>query len=117
MNWYLAVLKKYADFSGRARRKEFWMFTLINTIIALVLFMLFTVESLSSIVLVLSIIYLLATFIPNLAVTVRRLHDTNRSGWMLFVSCIPVVGYFIFLYFLCNDSTPGDNLFGGNPKV
>jgi len=114
MNWYLEVLKKYAVFSGRARRMEYWMFVLINFIIALVLGV---IEGLLGITYsVLSTLYSLAVLIPSLAVAVRRLHDTNRSGWWILINLIPVIGWIIFIVFAAQDSQPGTNQYGPNPK-
>ena len=119
MNWYLEVLKKYAVFSGRARRKEYWMFTLVNGVIAFVLGM---IEGLTSDVSstdpgALGIIYGLAVFIPSIAVAVRRLHDTDRSGWWLLIALIPLIGAVALIVFLVFDSHPGDNRYGANPKT
>ena len=107
MNWYLEVLKKYAVFSGRARRKEYWMFALSNGIIV---FVLSIIEGLADIAGVLSSLYSLAVLIPGIAVAVRRAHDTNHSGWWLLV---PVAG----LIFLVQDSQAGENQYGPNPKA
>ena len=108
MNWYVEVLKKYAVFEGRARRKEYWMFALFNFIISAVLAMLSfgTLEA----------IYGLAVFVPSMAVSVRRLHDVNRSGWWLLIGLIPVVGILVLIYFCIQDSTAGTNAYGLNPK-
>lgn len=114
MNWYLEVLKKYAVFSGRARRKEYWMFVLFNLIISLVLGF---VEGLVGGPGIIGTIYGLAVLIPGIAVSVRRLHDTNRSGWWLLIAFVPLVGVIMLLIFMAADSTPGDNQFGSNPKT
>lgn len=119
MSWYLAALKKYAVFSGRARRKEYWFFVLFNVIIAFVLglidgFLGFTTEYGIGI---LGGLYALAVFIPGLAVTVRRLHDTNRSGWMLLLGLIPFIGFIILLVFYFQDSDSVANKYGENPKL
>ena len=116
MNWYLGVLKKYAVFSGRARRKEYWMFVLFNIIITGVLEILLFATNSSVIVTILLGIYGIGVIIPSLAVVVRRLHDTNKSGGFIFISLIPLVGTIILLVFLCQDSTPGENRFGPSPK-
>ncbi len=119
MNWYLSVLKNYATFSGRARRKEYWMFALFNIIILLVLSVIDATLGLVSYELgigILSGIYMLATFIPNIAVSIRRLHDTNRSGWWLLLYIIPIIGFVVLLIFVCSDSQPGSNRYGDNPK-
>lgn len=120
MNWYLQVLQKYAVFSGRARRKEYWFFILFNFIIALVLGFidnLFGTVTAETGIGFLSGFYSLAVLIPGLAVAVRRLHDTDRSGWWLLISLIPVIGVLVILFFLVLDSQPGDNQYGANPKA
>lgn len=118
MNWYFEVLKKYADFSGRARRKEYWFFTLFNLIISLALGFADGMLGLahSSGWGPLGGIYTLAVLIPGLAVSVRRLHDTGRSGWYLLMAFIPCVGGIILLIYFIEDSQPGDNEYGPNPK-
>ncbi len=119
MNYYLDVLKKYAVFSGRAQRKEFWMFSLISTIVALVLVVIdgalgtFDAESEMGL---LSGIYLLAIILPMLGLSIRRLHDTGRSGWWLLISIIPLIGTITLLVFYCLDSAPEENQYGDNPK-
>ena len=112
MNWYLKVLKQYAVFSGRARRKEYWMFFLFNLLISLALAFM---EGLLGIARnndqsVLSNIYSLAVLIPSIAVGIRRMHDTNRSGWWLL---LPIVN----LIFLAQDGQSGENRFGPDPKA
>jgi uncharacterized membrane protein YhaH (DUF805 family) len=113
MNWYLAVLKKFAEFSGRARRKEYWMFVLINLIISLVLTGLDVALNIG----LLSGLYSLAILVPSLAVGVRRLHDINKSGWSLLIGLIPLVGFIILILWLAKDSDAGDNTYGPNPKA
>lgn len=113
MAWYLKVLKDYAVFTGRARRTEYWMFTLINFIICMVLF---AIEAVIGTLGIITMLYGLAVLIPGLAVSIRRLHDTDRSGWWLLVGFIPVVGGLILLVLMVLDSTPGENRFGHNPK-
>ena len=115
MNWYLEVLKKYATFEGRARRTEFWMFALINFIINTVLSIIQRSTG-STALLVISVIYGLAVLIPGIAVTVRRLHDTGRSGGWWFIVLIPIVGAIILIVFCAQDSQPGPNQYGPNPK-
>ena len=112
MSWYLRVLKKYAVFQGRAQRKEFWMFALFNFIIGVVLGLfegalgIFPDAEES----VLANIYTVAVLIPGLAVGVRRMHDTDHSGWWIIVP-------FVNFYFWCIDGTSGDNRFGSDPKA
>lgn len=114
MNYYLKCWKYYADFSGRACLSEYWMFVLINLLIGLLLAVPeFVMGREASI---LSSIYSLIVFIPSLAVFVRRLHDVGKSGWMFFVSFIPVVGIIWLLILLCTDSQEGSNEYGDNPK-
>ena len=123
MSWYIKVLKNYAVFSGRARRKEYWWFSLFNFIFALVLELInfFIIAShihgLIDSLILLSIIYNLAVIVPSIAVAVRRLHDTNRSGWWCFIGLVPVVGSIILLVFFALDSQPGENRYGPNPKA
>jgi uncharacterized membrane protein YhaH (DUF805 family) len=119
MNWYLKALKNYANFSGRARRKEYWYFTLFNLIVAFVLGFIdgmigsFSPEAGMGL---LGGIYTLAVLIPGLAVLVRRLHDTERSGWWLLIALIPLIGAIVLLVFMVQDSKAGSNKFGENPK-
>lgn len=113
MEWYLAVLKNYAGFSGRARRTEYWMFLLFNMIIALVLGV---VDGLFGSPGVLGTIYSLAVFIPSIAVSMRRLHDTGRSGWWMLIGFVPLIGAIVLLIFFAQDSMQGDNQYGPSPK-
>jgi uncharacterized membrane protein YhaH (DUF805 family) len=107
------VLKNYVGFQGRARRKEYWMFVLFSVIVSILLSIVDAIASLNS---VLSGLYSLAVLLPSLAVGVRRLHDTGRSGWWLLISLIPLIGTIILLVFLCQDSQE-DNVYGPNPKI
>lgn len=119
MNWYLKVLKQYADFSGRARRKEYWMFFLFNMIFAFLAAIIDNVVGTASPELGYGIfygIYALAMFIPGLAVGVRRLHDVGKSGWMLLIAFIPLIGAIWLLVLLLTDSQEGTNNWGENPK-
>jgi len=119
MNWYLYVLKNYATFSGRARRKEYWMFFLFNVLISLGLGVLDVVAGTYSVEYetgFFSALYSLLVLIPSIAVSVRRLHDTNRSGWWVVISLIPIIGVLVLFVFTCLDSQPGTNRFGANPK-
>lgn len=116
MHWYRkVVLENYANFHGRARREEYWMFTLINVLIQIALGIVWVIVS-GSDTNVLGALYSLAVLIPALAVSVRRLHDTDRSGWWLLLALIPIIGALVVLYFFVLDSTPGTNKFGENPK-
>lgn len=119
MNWYLKVLKQYADFSGRARRTEYWMFALFNIfaiIATMILDNLFGTTVGEELYGLFYFIYVLAIFVPGLAVTVRRLHDVGKSGWMYLIVLIPIIGAIWILVLLVTDSTPGANQYGPNPK-
>ncbi len=107
--WWSCLTTNFANLSGRARRKEIWMFAIFNAIAVIVLGLLFGVIGEG--------IYNLIAFVPGLAVTVRRLHDTGRSGWWCFINLIPLIGniwFFILVY--CVDSQYGENQYGPNPK-
>lgn len=114
MNWYLDVLKKYAVFNGRARRKEYWMFFLFNIIIMVVLGI---VEGIVGGPGVLAGIYGLAVLLPGIAVSIRRLHDTDRSGWWLLIGLVPLIGAIVLLVFFVQDSQAAENQYGPNPKA
>ena len=116
MNWYLKVLKNYATFSGRARRTEYWMFTLFSMIIAFILGVIDTVLFAGEMY-PLQSIYFLAVLVPSLAVSVRRLHDTNRSGWWLLIGVIPLIGAVALLVFMALDEVSEGNNFGESPKL
>ncbi len=110
MKWYLKVLQEYANFNGRAGREEYWMFFLFNIIVAFALGIATSVIQMmiGANVSYVSIIYQLGIFIPSIAVAVRRMHDTDRSGWWIIV---PIVG----LVFLCFKGHPDQNRFGAAP--
>ena len=119
MNWYLKVLKNYAVFIGRARRKEYWMFALFNLIISIVAIIMDNVLGTAIEDVGYGLFYLLygmAVLIPGLAVSVRRLHDVGKSGWMIFISLIPIIGAIWLLVLLVTDSDSGENQYGPNPK-
>ena len=122
MHWYIDVLKKYTVFSGRARRKEFWMFFLFSVVILMIFavideFMGLKFEMGGDSYGFLSSLYYLGVAIPYLAVIVRRLHDTDRSGWWILISLIPLIGGIILLVFLILEGTKDDNRFGPDPKA
>ncbi len=114
MNWYLMAWKKYAEFSGRSRRKEYWMFTLFNLVIYLVLFV-GGIAILKGAGTILYCLYALAAFIPSLSVGVRRLHDTGKSGWVILIALIPFVGGIILTVFLASKGDSGPNEYGPDP--
>lgn len=115
MNWYLEALKKYAVFEGRARRKEYWFFVMFNVLISIALGFIDrltgNVDPETGIG-ILSGIYALGVMIPGMAVSVRRLHDTGRSGWWLLITFVPVLGAIVFFYFMVLDSNPETNEYG-----
>ncbi len=110
---YIGVLKKWNVFSGRARRKEYWTFALMNFIVFTILGALGQISSIFSIV---SLIFSLVLLLPGIAVSIRRIHDTNRSGWTLLLAFIPLIGAIILLVFFIQEGTSGDNGYGPNPK-
>ena len=119
MNWYLHVLRNYAMFSGRARRKEYWMFFLFNMIFAIVMMMVdgmlgLTFDSIGYGPLY--GLYTLFVLIPGLAVLVRRLHDTGKSGWMVLIALIPFIGAIWLLVLTLMDGEAGENKYGPSPK-
>ena len=114
MNWYLTVIKEhYADFKGRARRKEFWMFMLINWVISMVLAIIGGLIHFT----LLGSIYSLAVLVPTLGVGVRRLHDMGKSGWWYLICLVPVLGAIYLIYLWCQDSQAEANEWGANPKA
>ena len=131
MDWMLMPLRRYADFSGRSRRKEYWMFTLfillVYAVFGVLFFMGFDLAAMSTggdpqigaigwIAISLFGIFALAIFIPALAVVVRRLHDQDKSGWFILIQFIPYIGGIIMLIFMCIEGTKGENRYGPDPK-
>ena len=115
MKWYLKVLNQYFDFSGRARRKEYWVFVLFSALISWTLQILDFVFG-TYMLTILASIYSLLVFIPGLAVTLRRLHDAGKSGWYFFLILIPIIGWIWLLVLLCIEGEPRPNQWGENPK-
>lgn len=115
MRWFMVVLRKYAVFSGRARRAEYWYFLLFYILISIGVTILDLSLGVSWMGLP-SMIFALAMAVPSLAVSVRRLHDTDRSGWWALIAFIPVIGPIVLLALAALDGTPGENRFGPNPK-
>lgn len=112
MDWFLLALKQYANFNGRSRRKEYWFFFLFYLLIFLGLSLLDQILGFG----LLSSVFLLAMLLPSVAVGVRRLHDTGRTGWWILVGLIPLIGL-VLIYFMLLDSDAGDNAYGPNPKA
>ena len=124
MEWMLMPLRRYAEFSGRSRRKEYWMFALgLIIVYALCFFVLGGLGAAASdreggggLFMIPIMILALALFIPSLAVQVRRFHDQDKSGWFVLLSLIPFVGGLVVLVFMCLEGTRGPNRFGPDPK-
>ncbi len=120
MSWYIKCIKNYVNFSGRARRKEYWFFVLFNSIftsIAMMIDNLANITYYGEIYGYITSIYGLLTFLPNFAVLVRRLHDTERSGWWVFISFVPLVGYIWLFVLTIMEGNVGENYYGDDPKV
>ena len=125
MEWYLKVMRdNYANFNGRARRKEYWMFTLFFTLFFIASIFIMAIlfssvsESTGSLIGGILIIGLFLThLVPSLAVTIRRLHDTGKSGWFYLLSFIPYIGGLIIFIFTVIEGDRGDNKYGPDPKA
>lgn len=122
MNYYLDVWRGYFDFSGRARRKEYWYFTLFHTIMAIAGELLAAglyseSPTFGEIFGAIVLLYILASIVPSIAVTVRRLHDVDKSGWWYFIGFIPFIGPIWALVLMCTDGTSGPNQYGPDPKA
>lgn len=113
MHWYLKVFKKYATFSGRADRKEYWMFVLFNSIIYVLLTFIDISINTGQFF---TTIYSLVIFLPMIALTVRRLHDTNHSAWWMLINIIPIIGFIVMLVFAIKKGDIIDNEYGSNPQ-
>ena len=125
MEWYLKVMRdNYANFKGRARRKEYWMYVLIQSIIMIGLMILdsilgldFELQGISLGYGYLYLIGVIVHFIPSLAVLVRRLHDVGKSGWFYFIFLIPIIGIIWLLVLYCTEGQKQDNKWGPDPKA
>jgi uncharacterized membrane protein YhaH (DUF805 family) len=116
MHWYTDVIKKYAVFNGRAARPEFWWFVLCNLIVVFLINVVVGIIAGRSNGQVVSDLYSLAVFLPSLGVGIRRLHDTNRTGWWYLIVFIPIIGWIVLIVFLAMASDPGSNNYGPNPQ-
>jgi len=116
MHWYTDVIRKYAVFNGRAARPEFWWFVLYNLIIAAVINLVAGIIVGRSSGQVVGDLYSLAVLLPSLGVGIRRLHDTNRTGWWYLLVFIPVIGWIVLIVFLAMASDSGSNNYGSNPQ-
>lgn len=126
MKWFIKAFRQYADFSGRASRQEFWMFVLFNLLLAMAWAFVaglltglfggsFDQESRLMFMYKLIAIYYAVTTVPAMAVGVRRLHDTGRSGWWMLIGLVPLVGSIWLIVLMCSDDNPGDNRYGSPP--
>ena len=127
MEWMLMPLRRYADFSGRSRRKEYWMFVLFVGLVSVALSLVLTMLGLSAdeegslfgvggAMLIIVLLFILAMIIPAIAVQVRRFHDQDKSGWFVLLNLIPYRGGIIVFVFICLDGTRGPNRYGPDPK-
>lgn len=118
MHWYLDAMRKYFVFDGRSQREAFWYFTLVNSVFAIIAAI---TDSILGITFgdspygLISFLYLLAVLCPSLALSVRRLHDIDKSAWYILLAMIPVVGPIWLLVLYCQRGTGGDNRFGLDP--
>jgi uncharacterized membrane protein YhaH (DUF805 family) len=113
MTWSIDAWKNYFTFTGRARRKAYWMFVLFNIIAAVIANIIDSVIGTGGLI---GGIYSLAVLLPGIALGVRRLHDIGKSGWWMLIALVPLIGLIVLLVFACTDSQPGDNEYGPNPK-
>lgn len=118
MNEFKLALRRYADFNGRSTRREYWMYVLVFILIDIALMIVDRMLGwhASGGTGLLSGLFGLALLIPSLAVGARRLHDTGRTGWWLLISLIPLIGFIVLIVFFVQDSQPGTNAYGPNPK-
>jgi uncharacterized membrane protein YhaH (DUF805 family) len=129
MEWMILPYRRYAEFTGRSRRKEYWMFVLFNVLVVIAISAIFGRTSYTRVGMFASTwtdvsgpggiligLFRLASFIPGLAVAVRRLHDQDKSGWLLLLAFIPFLGWFALFVLMCLDGTRGSNRFGSDPK-
>jgi uncharacterized membrane protein YhaH (DUF805 family) len=114
MEWYIKVIQNYVGFQGRARRKEYWTFVVISFVVSVILEVIQRVLHLGQI---LTSLYSLAVLLPSIAVSMRRLHDTGRTGWWILIGLIPIIGTIILLVYMFLDSQEGENKYGPNPKL
>ncbi|MCC8180154.1 MAG: DUF805 domain-containing protein [Planctomycetes bacterium] len=122
--WYMRAWRRWKDFSGRARRKEYWTFVIINTVFTFLLqtgVQYFTDETgytfgIGHVLNIIAWLFSLFILIPGLAVSYRRMHDRGKSGWWLLLYIIPLIGWLILVIMFVQDSQPGPNRYGPNPK-
>lgn len=123
MSWYLMVWQRFAEFNGRSRRYEYWMFTLIHLLIQLALLVVSVglgaadLRGIGQVFTILLMVYAVVGIVPYIACFVRRLHDTGRSGWWWLLAWVPVVGWIIVIVFLAQNGMAGANQYGEDPKA
>lgn len=115
MNEYLSVLKNYAKFDGRARRREYWMFFLVNMAVYFVLNILAT--QVSPYIGFVALAYMLGILVPSIAVAIRRMHDIGKSGWWVLIALVPLIGGIWFLVLAVTAGQSGSNAYGADPKA
>jgi uncharacterized membrane protein YhaH (DUF805 family) len=131
MRWMIMPFKRYADFSGRSQRKEYWMFFLLNWMIVLPLFIFIgmqgeasdkaakldgSAKEIAELGVIVLMLYIVAIIVPSIAVVIRRLHDQDKSGWLALLTFIPYVGSLVLTWFMATDGTAGPNRYGDDPK-
>ena len=116
MDWYLKVMKNYVGFTGRARRKEYWMFALFYLLFMIILQIAASILG-DRVGAILMSLFGLAHLLPAIAVGIRRLHDTDRSGWWLLIAFVPVIGSIWLIVLFVLEGTAGTNRFGPDPKA
>jgi len=116
LNNYIAVLKKYFVFTGRASRKEFWFFVLVNVIVGIVFSILGKIPILGILIRVAYFFFGLAILIPGITVGIRRLHDTDKTGWLMLICLVPIAGAIALLVLCALAGTPGENQYGSVPS-
>lgn len=113
LEWYPTVLRRYAVFDGRASRPEFWWFQLANAIVVVLLYIILAAVGASRAI---ADLYQLAVLLPSIGVQIRRLHDTDRSGWWILFGLIPIIGWIVMIIWLASRGTPGPNRYGPGPR-
>lgn len=120
LDWALMPLKRYTDFSGRSRRKEYWLFVLGVVVVAILLSLVESAAGLNGMIAgaygPLTALFFLGIIVPSIAVQVRRFHDQDKSGWFVLIGLIPIIGGLIVLVFMFLEGTKGSNRFGPDPK-
>jgi len=119
MNWYFEVIKKYAVFTGRSRREEFWMFHVVDLILFLVISVIAVNvnNQLQDLIIYFVMFYIFGLFLPRIGVMVRRFHDIGYSGWLSLIVLIPFLGVIVIIVFMSTEGTKGGNKYGPNPKL